>query len=223
MSSKVICVRPERNLAMTIFRIAGICLPLIVFGHIVSLGQDESRKTPDQSATKSSTSKTRQVWIKLNTGEVVKGDLLKVDTDTVEFKVLDILQSVSLDKVSNISFVDPSNRPSIAPSRPENRSGQQSGPVEPMSNFLKPTITYKEKARYTREARDNQIEGIVVLNVVFTAEGRITSIRVVRGLPHGLTEKAIEAAQKIRFEPATRDGKPISVRGNLEFSFQLGN
>ncbi|MFN7826554.1 MAG: energy transducer TonB, partial [Acidobacteriota bacterium] len=43
-----------------------------------------------------------------------------------------------------------------------------------------------------------------VLNVVFTADGRITNIRVVRGLPDGLTEKALEAAQRIRFNPAVR-------------------
>ena len=93
--------------------------------------------------------------------------------------------------------------------------------IEPMSNSLKPTILYKEKAKYTEEARQNKIQGIVILNVVFTADGRITSIKVVRGLPDGLTEKAIEAAQKIRFQPAVKAGQPVSVRGNLEFSFNL--
>jgi outer membrane biosynthesis protein TonB len=42
-------------------------------------------------------------------------------------------------------------------------------------------------------------------------------------LPHGLTEKAIEAAKKIRFNPAVRDGQPVSVRGNLEYTFNLDN
>jgi TonB family protein len=95
------------------------------------------------------------------------------------------------------------------------------GGIQPMSANLKPTILYKEKAKYTEEARQNKIQGTVVLNVVFTADGRITSIRVVRGLPDGLTEKAIEAAQKIRFNPAVKNGAPVSVRGNLEFSFNL--
>ena len=95
------------------------------------------------------------------------------------------------------------------------------GGVQPMTANLRPTILYKEKAKYTEEARQNKIQGTVVLNVVFTADGRITSIRVVRGLPDGLTEKAIEAAQKIRFNPAVKNGSPVSVRGNLEFSFNL--
>ncbi len=95
------------------------------------------------------------------------------------------------------------------------------GSVEPMTANLKPTILYKEKAKYTEEARQNKVQGTVVLNVIFTADGRITSIRVVRGLPDGLTEKAIEAAQKIRFQPAVKGGQPVSVRGNLEFTFNL--
>ncbi len=85
----------------------------------------------------------------------------------------------------------------------------------------RPTILYKEKAKYTEEARQNKVQGTVVLNVVFTSDGRITQVRVVRGLPDGLTEKAIEAAQRIRFQPATKNGGPVSVRGNLEFSFNL--
>lgn len=90
-----------------------------------------------------------------------------------------------------------------------------------MTRGLSPTILYKEKAKYTEEARQNKIQGTVVLSVVFTYDGRITNIKVVRGLPDGLTEKAIEAAQRIRFNPAVRAGAPVSVRGNLEFTFNL--
>jgi TonB family protein len=78
-----------------------------------------------------------------------------------------------------------------------------------------------KKAKYTKEARDNNIEGVVVLNVVFTADGRIANIQVIKGLPHGLTDMAIEAAHKIRFNPAKRNGQPISVRGNIEYYFRL--
>lgn len=82
-------------------------------------------------------------------------------------------------------------------------------------------ILYKEKAKYTEEARQNKVQGTVVLSAVFTSDGRVQSIRVVRGLPDGLTEKAIEAAQKIRFKPAEKNGAPVTVRGQLEFTFNL--
>jgi TonB family protein len=82
-------------------------------------------------------------------------------------------------------------------------------------------ILYKEKARYTEEARQNKVQGTVVLSAVFTSDGRVTQVRVIRGLPDGLTEKAIEAAQKIKFQPATKSGVAVTVRGQLEFTFNL--
>jgi TonB family protein len=90
-----------------------------------------------------------------------------------------------------------------------------------MSETLRPTILYREKAKYTEEARLHKVEGTVMLTIVFGADGRIHDIRTVRGLPDGLTETSIEAAQKIRFHPAVLNGKPVSVRATLEFSFAL--
>jgi TonB family protein len=93
--------------------------------------------------------------------------------------------------------------------------------IEPWSASVKPTILYREKAKYTEEARQNKVQGTVVLQVVFHANASIVDIRVIRSLPDGLTEKAIEAAKKIRFNPAVKNGAPVSVRGTLEFSFNL--
>ncbi|MBO0725686.1 MAG: TonB family protein [Blastocatellia bacterium] len=93
--------------------------------------------------------------------------------------------------------------------------------IETMTASLKPTILYREKAKYTEEARQNKIQGTVVLQVVFNVNGTISDVKVIRGLPDGLTEKAIEAAKKIRFNPAVKAGTPVSVRGSLEFTFNL--
>lgn len=93
--------------------------------------------------------------------------------------------------------------------------------VEPMSASLRPTILYKERAKYTEEARANKIQGSVLVALTYTFDGRITDIKVVRGLPDGLTESAIEAAKRIRFQPAVKNGQPVSVRGQLEFNFTL--
>jgi TonB family protein len=93
--------------------------------------------------------------------------------------------------------------------------------VEVARGSLRPTITYREKAKYTEEARQHNLQGTVVLSVIFGADGGLHNIRVLRGLPDGLTEKAIEAARNIRFRPAVRNGVPISVRMTLEFNFAL--
>jgi TonB family protein len=79
----------------------------------------------------------------------------------------------------------------------------------------------KPEPQYTEEARKNQITGTVVLKVVFSSSGQVTNIQTMRGLPNGLTEKAIAAARQIRFEPATKDGHKVSMWMQLEYNFNL--
>jgi TonB family protein len=95
------------------------------------------------------------------------------------------------------------------------------GHIEPMTASLRPMILHKERAEYTLEAHKYNVQGEVVLSAVFASDGRITDIRVVCGLPHGLTEKAIAAAKKIRFEPAVKNGAPVSVRAKLKYTFRI--
>jgi TonB family protein len=99
--------------------------------------------------------------------------------------------------------------------------GGDGGGILPATASLKPNIIYKEKARYTEAARQNRVQGTVLVSAVFTADGRVTNIRVVRGLPDGLNDEAIKAAQKIKFTPAMKNGQAVSVRMSMEFSFNL--
>jgi periplasmic protein TonB len=96
-----------------------------------------------------------------------------------------------------------------------------SGGIFTATASMKPNIIYKEKARYTEAARQNRVQGTVLISAVFTADGRVTNIRVIRGLPDGLNDEAIKAAQKIKFTPAMKGGQPVSVRMSMEFSFNL--
>ena len=72
---------------------------------------------------------------------------------------------------------------------------------------------------YTEEARKNRVAGTVILKVVFTSRGTVENIRVIRGLPDGMTERCIEAAKKIKFIPATKDGHAVSMWMQLEYNF----
>jgi TonB family protein len=86
----------------------------------------------------------------------------------------------------------------------------------------RPVLLYKEKAIYTEAARMNRIHGTVVLSMIITTEGNVSSIGVVRGLPFGLTQSAIEAARAMRWRPATKNGKPVNYRLNaVEFTFNI--
>jgi TonB family protein len=85
----------------------------------------------------------------------------------------------------------------------------------------KARVTSRPKAQYTEEARKNQITGTVVLKLVLSANGEVTNVEVVRGLPYGLTERAIGAARGIKFEPAMKDGHPVSQWAQIEYNFNL--
>ena len=82
-------------------------------------------------------------------------------------------------------------------------------------------VISKPEPQYTEDARRNQVTGTVVLRVVFASSGDVEQIRAVRSLPFGLTERAIAAARLIRFEPAKRDGRAVSVSMQLEYNFNL--
>jgi TonB family protein len=98
--------------------------------------------------------------------------------------------------------------PKIAPAD----TGAPTTPVE---------ITYKPNPVYTDEARSLKLEGEVLLEMTFYANGTLHVNRVVRGLGHGLDEAAISAANKIRFKPALRGGQPVDSTAIVHVVFQL--
>src|SRR5229473_2757097 len=85
----------------------------------------------------------------------------------------------------------------------------------------KARVLEKPEPQYTENARKNQITGTVVIRAVFSASGQVTNISAISKLPDGLTEKAIAAARQIRFIPATKDGRPVSMYMQLEYNFNL--
>jgi TonB family protein len=89
------------------------------------------------------------------------------------------------------------------------------------AGYSLPACVYCPRADYSGEAMNEKVQGVVKLIVVVTAEGRVTGISVVKGLPAGLTLKAIEAVRKWRLSPAIGpDGKPTAVRQIIEVAFQ---
>lgn len=82
-------------------------------------------------------------------------------------------------------------------------------------------VVVKPEAGYTEDARREEVTGTVVLRCVFSAAGRVEKITPLKPLPAGLTEKAIAAARNIRFIPALKDGKYVSMYMQLEYNFNL--
>jgi TonB family protein len=82
-------------------------------------------------------------------------------------------------------------------------------------------ILSKPTPVYTQEARDLKLEGQVLLDILFTADGRVQVQRVVRGLGHGLDEAAQVAASKMRFKPAMKNGQSVDSTAVVHVVFQL--
>lgn len=85
----------------------------------------------------------------------------------------------------------------------------------------KALITFKPEPGFTEEARKNNVTGVVRLRAVLSSSGSVSGISVIKGLPDGLTEKAISAARQIRFNPAEKDGRTVSQYIVLEYNFNI--
>lgn len=85
----------------------------------------------------------------------------------------------------------------------------------------KARVLSKPEPQYTESARKYSVQGTVILRAVFTGSGEVNNIKVVKGLPHGLTERALRAAREIKFSPAQKDGRDVSMFLQLEYNFNL--
>lgn len=74
----------------------------------------------------------------------------------------------------------------------------------------KPRILAKPDPKFTLEERQRYQRGVIMLRAVLCGSGKVTDIEVKEGLADGLNEKAIEAARKIQFTPAEKDGNRVS-------------
>jgi outer membrane biosynthesis protein TonB len=82
-------------------------------------------------------------------------------------------------------------------------------------------IINQPKANYPKENGGSIcVNGIVRLKVEFLEDATIGKISIISSLPYGLNEQSIEAAKKIKFKPAMKDGKPIKVSKIIEYRFK---
>lgn len=85
----------------------------------------------------------------------------------------------------------------------------------------KARVLSKPEPQYTESARRYAVQGTVILRAIFSNSGEVNSIKVVKKLPHGLTQRAIAAARQIKFTPASKDGHAVSMYIQLEYNFYL--
>jgi periplasmic protein TonB len=84
-----------------------------------------------------------------------------------------------------------------------------------------PKAVYTPNPDYTDRARKKKIHGPVVLSIVVTDKGNVRDAKVVAGVDKDLDKQAMRTVSTWRFEPATKDGKPVAVRLKVEVDYKL--
>jgi periplasmic protein TonB len=84
-----------------------------------------------------------------------------------------------------------------------------------------PKGVYMPIPEYAESARKKKIRGNVTLAMIVTAEGKVRDLKVIKSLDKDLDKQALAAVSTWRFEPATKDGKPVAVYLSTDVTFRL--
>lgn len=86
-----------------------------------------------------------------------------------------------------------------------------------------PRLIREAKPAYTRAAKEAKIKGVVSMEVVILADGKVGDVRVVRSLDktYGLDDEAVKTVKKWLFSPGKKDGVAVPVLVEIEMTFSL--
>ncbi len=104
----------------------------------------------------------------------------------------------------------------VAPSASGQQLPSAEGPV-----VVAPRLKVDSGATYPERALREHVAGdvTVVLVLEIDAQGHVARASVVQPHGHGFDEAATDAARKLVFEPATRDGTPVPARIKFRYTF----
>jgi TonB family protein len=84
-----------------------------------------------------------------------------------------------------------------------------------------PIVVDRVEPLYSEQARKDRIAGVVILSALIDKTGVVRDVTILKNLPDGLGEAAVDAVKQWRFKPATRNGEPVDVVFNLTVMFKL--
>lgn len=98
---------------------------------------------------------------------------------------------------------------------------EPTGPIRVGGDVKPPEKINYPSPQYTEIARKARIQGVVIVEAIIDKSGKVTNVKVLKGLPMGLDQAAADAVSRWTFKPATLNGKPVAVIYNLTVNFQL--
>jgi protein TonB len=77
------------------------------------------------------------------------------------------------------------------------------------------------RPEYPDAARQEDLEGVVVLRVTIAPDGTVSDVSVVSSDEAVFNEPAVTAVRQWKWQPATQEGKPVSSTVSIPLSFSL--
>jgi TonB family protein len=92
---------------------------------------------------------------------------------------------------------------------------------EPGGDITRPKLVHSVEPAFSTKSNEAFIEGTVTVSAVVSTHGNLTDMQVVKGLSAAQNRSALDALKEWRFEPGTKDGKPVNVRIKIQVDFHL--
>lgn len=83
-----------------------------------------------------------------------------------------------------------------------------------------PRVLKEVRPEYPKEARDKQIEGAVIMDILIDSFGAVRDVQIVEG-PNIFNDTAKEAIKKFIFSPAVVSDQKVAVRIRYTLRFKL--
>jgi periplasmic protein TonB len=94
-------------------------------------------------------------------------------------------------------------------------------PIHIDARITPPVAIHRVQPRYTEQARVRRVQGVVVVEAIIDRAGRVTDVRILKGLPAGLDEASMAAVRQWRFRPAVLADRPVAVYFRLTVRFEM--
>lgn len=108
------------------------------------------------------------------------------------------------------------------PARPAAGKPDRYGVYTVGGDVRSPILRYAEAVPYSDRMREVDAQGSVLVTAILGIDGVPAGTDVLMPLRHPFDAAALNATNRLRFEPATFNGKPVPVRIFVEFNFQGG-
>jgi len=95
----------------------------------------------------------------------------------------------------------------------------EGAPFRVGGEISRPEILSSTRPVYTELARKARVTGTVIVEAIIDEHGDVKDARVLKGLPMGLDQAALDAITAWKFKPATRGGQPVPVYYVLTVNF----